>query len=608
VKKLVVAVLVLVGLVLWLLPRREPARDGLDMQPEAPLVAAPAPLETPQVVAAEPEASTAREPVAEPAAATPSEPEETALSGTRAEFHGQLLDALSQRPIAGARVLVSRAQRKARADELTPEEIAREVHSDADGFFVLPVSTRGGGEPGHVLAEGFGARRFLADGAHGSRAQAAVLALVPAAGLEVRVRETGGAPAAGARVELVRPGEHFSSGNSAMFLTGLSWSALADDAGLARFAGLPAEIELAWSVRHADGEGGPAGRLALAPGETRRLEVVLGGARLVGHVRDEQGVPVPGLALWLAQADVAAHDREVVATASSDANGRFEFAAVPFARLVLGPDPELGGFVVRAEALVVVDRPVVEQDLEVTPGLFLEGRVVGSAAELARISFLNVFRLDGTWCAGGEFLPPDFRAGPLPSDEYLVSASGADAATTRVRAAAGTSGIELELLGARELVLRIQGAGGPCELAFREPSTSIVRRSHVAGEVRQRFAFGEHVVQATTADGRVGMLAFTVDELTPEELVLALAPGASCTFVHRAEAGARTLVLRVDGAIFALPFRTKALAAGAALEVLVPARPLVVELCEGGRVVASQALAPAAGERLRVELVPAGAR
>lgn len=613
-KKLLLAVLVVVGGVLWLLPGRGSEQDGGGAEPGRSALEAAAPPEAPGVTI-EPGERPAREQVGEVGqVADESAPVEEELpapgveeSSSSASFHGQVFDALTQRPMAGVRAVIARAQRKVGPEELAPEEIAREAVSDVEGRFELALVSAHGVDLGTLLAEGYGPARFLADQAHASRATAAVLELLPAAALEVDVTDVDGQPLRGAMVALVGPSENLMSANSAVFASGREWEARTDATGRARFPSLPAEVELAWTVLR-EPDAGRAGRVALAPGETRSLAVVLGSdARVFGHVRDEQGSPVAGLDLWLAQADAAdRRARAAVAKTRSDESGRFEFAGVPYETLVLGPAPGAQEFMARGHEVVFVDRPIVERDLVVERGLFLSGRVTGNTAEIEELAFLNVQHLDGTYVDSATLDGASFRIGPLRAGEYLLSGADAHRGTAVVRVAAGASDVELPMLEQRELRLSIQGSGGPFELRVRDVSRGpIWMWTETAGTSILPLVPGRYALLVSAPGDLVGYLAFEVGEHTPSELALRLEPAARCTFVHRASEGTRTLRFFVDGAPYVSDHLSEsALPAGAARSLLLPPRPLVAELCEGTRVVARETLAPRPGERLRVELVP----
>jgi hypothetical protein len=411
-------------------------------------------------------------------------------------------------------------------------------------------------------------------------------------------------------VELVKPSENLLGANSMVNTPALSWIESTDEEGRSRFEGLPAETELAWTVLPGAGTHGRAGRLALVPGEQRRLTVMLGGdARVIGHVRDEQGEPVAGLDLWLAQPDAAERRaKEAVAKTCSDENGRFEFAGVAFETFVLAPARDVQDFVARGMEVVVVDRPLVERDIEVERGLFLSGRITGSTAEIDELAFLTVQRPDGTWVDQGMLDGASFRIGPLVAGEYLLSGSGGDRGTAIVRVTAGASDVELPMLEQHELRLSIQGSGGPFELRVRDVLRGPIWMMWTENDALSVLPLvpGRYALLVNAPGELVGYLVFELREDVPlEELIVRLEPGARCTFVHRASEGTRVLRVFVDGALYVSDDLSEpALAAGAARTFLVPPRPLVAELCEGTRTVARQELTPAPGERLRVELVP----
>jgi hypothetical protein len=620
VKRLVVALLgvvllVVAALALWLVLVRAVERGGADARADSVAAAeAPpsdAPLEAPRLLAAEPEAASARESLP---VSTVGRADEVRIPAATPEmsvsFHGLVLDGATRLPIARARATVAGGEpdQPSHASE-APD--GGEATSDGAGRFELRLSPGELGGSARLRADGYGEETCALDDAHDAPERAQVIELLPAAALEVRVLDAGGAPERGGEVRLARPGR---SDISADFLgrvdAGLSWSTTTDADGVARFGSVPAEVELGWEVLVEPLSYGNAGHLALAPGETRRIEVRLGGnARLFGHVRDEQGAAVPGLELWLGQPQ-ATFSRRGVATAASDAQGRFEFVNVPFETFVLGLLPEESDFTTYGETLLTIDRSVVEHDLEVTRGLFLSGRVLRSAEAVGELVSAEVHALDGTWLDSDRLDGGAFRLGPLPPGEYLVSAAGIGAATAIVRALAGASDLELPQLAARSFRIRIEGARGPFELQARDLQRTMVSFwDKEDAEFSHVFTPGRHALSASAAGELVGLLAIDVDEVAPpkepEELVLRLERGARCTFVHRAALGTRRLQVRVDDVPYPLVSFGDELVAGASRTLLVPARPLVAELLEGQRVVARETLSPTHGQRLRVELVPA---
>jgi hypothetical protein len=612
----VLAVLALAALALWLALERAPARGGPSggpgsepgHEPGAPRPeGAPAPLEVPPSA---PEADARSErPSASGAPGAASRPAPTASDTLR--FHGRVIDGLTRKPIAGARAYAPAPWSRARASADEADPSVPEVLSDAEGRFALALPSGRILLAARLAAEGYGELGFVADAEHAEAARPETFELLPAAGLEVHVSAADGALVQGTRVDLVRPGETFMGGTGVLRIEDRRWSQHTDADGVARFAGLPAECELAWTVLVEEDSYGRAGRIALEPGATRRLDVRLGGhARLFGHVREEGGAPVPGLALWLARADETdARAREGMAKALSDEQGRFEFDDVPFESFVLGLSPGEEDYVAREELVLTVDQPLVERDLVVMRGLFLAGRVVGDEADIEELDFLNVCRPDGTFLAGKPLEGrAEFEIGPLLPGEYLVSASGHSAATEVVRAAAGARDVVLPLQPGQELRIRVEGVEGGCALEVRDLGRGTMYFwNHSGPELVHTFVPGRHALAATAAGDLVGLLGpIEVGGARQEGLVLRLERGARCTFVNHAAAGTRKLHLEVDGIPFPLsPLEAeRELAAGAARTVLVPPRALVAELREGSRVVARQELSPAPGERLRIELTP----
>src|SRR5262245_48518167 len=159
----------------------------------------------------------------------------------------------------------------------------------------------------------------------------------------------------------------------------LRWSARTDEDGRARFVDLPAEVVLEWLVT-ADGRT-RSECIALAAGERRRLEVVLGsGAVVHGRARDEAGRPVAGLKIWLARGGKEGKRFEPgqhpLAAAQSAPDGDFRLDDVPYEELLIGPAPGQEEVLPRAERIAIAGARV-EHDLDVRSGLFISGSVVG---------------------------------------------------------------------------------------------------------------------------------------------------------------------------------------------------------------------------------------
>lgn len=605
-KPLLLVLVVLGGLLLYLLWGAGPSRGGLE--PPGPPARAEAgeerrdgALEASSPVPDAPRRSESGRSDAGPGEVREPEPVPGARPGAPAEvtFHGLVLDGLTQRPIAGARIEVP--PRKAAADGVT----ARTTSDDA-GLFALEAQEE---RWGVVEADGHGPRPFFLDAHHATPERAAVIELLPAAALEVDVRTASGAPVAEARVVLVRtqasPLSHAFRG---MPTQGVRFEGSTGELGTLLLEGLPAEVDLAWSVTPADGNEGAAGHVALAPGERRRLAAVLGGtARVFGHVRDEHGMPVADLGLSLSRKD-AGGGGDALGKTRTDEGGAYQFDGVPFEALTLGLAGGAEEVLLPGPCDLVVDRPLVEHDLVVVPGLFLEGVVSASEEQRQELFWVNLSALDGTWLdsfdvgEGGRF-----RAGPVEAGEYLLAAPGFGFSTETVRAAAGERDIVLRVLEPRPLRFEAEGAPPPFDLSLRDEERGFLQ-FHEQDDARfeKRLSDGRYLLRLEAEGDFLGLLSFAVGpEPLPAEHRVRLEPGATLTIVHRALVGTRSVRVRVDGGtLVGSPWADSQLAAGAALEVLVPPRPLVVELLEGARVVAREELVPRPRERLRVVLEP----
>ena len=610
-KWLVPLLLVLGGVAAWLLARSSGAVRGTSLALEPP-VESPREVGEPSRILREPETprtTVAREAVA---ATKTIRAEERPIVGAPANtrpFHGLVLDALTQAPIEGARALLSSSKRNAPPSDLAPEEIEVEARSDAAGRFQLALPERGALGVAQLVADGYGSISFVHDLAHAAPERAEVIELLPAASLEVRVLDPKGSPKEGVAVELSPPpilewrdGMHIRSGRRD------PWPARTDADGRALFEGLPAEAVLAWTVSEPAGSGMREGQLALAPGERRRLDVVLGGtARVFGRVRDDLGAPVRELTLDLAREGYPT--RKIQAVTVSDASGAFEFGDVAFGTYRLSCGEDVEDFVAHRETLVV-DRERTELELVLTRGLSIAGRVVANTGDFDEHDSVSVWSLDGVPLLSATLDESAFRVGPLAPGEYLVGAQDGELKSEVVRASAGTSDLELRVQPPVDVRVRVQGTTG----AYQAFVLDLQRQSGAfwgesSASFTDGFAPGAHALIFTTPDGRLALLPRLVVEsgVPHDEVVLDLQTAARCTLVHRATEGTRSVRLLADGEPLPL-WRgltlIDELLPGASETVLVPAGALTAELVEGGRVVDSERFVVAPGERRRIELTP----
>ena len=310
--------------VLWILPSgRGPDDEGRHESATGEVLASDAPREpTIEDSAPSVEAQATRAPVA------PSSAEPATLDGADGLFHGIVLDAFGGGPIDGAEVRVGAPGRVVPVGEGQGASVAR---TDVLGRFVLSGVPAGTVSEALVEAEGFGPSIFPLASGHDTPERALVLRLVPAASasLVVQARSLDGRALEGVEVEVRWPnGYRPSLGGQTFGGAKESWRARTDPSGLAFLAGLVAEEELVWSV--GEGPARRTGNVVLVPDRTKRLEVVLdAGVVLRGCARDEYGLPVAGLGLWLWPAGTlgtVSLRGGPLAKALTDGDGRFEFS------------------------------------------------------------------------------------------------------------------------------------------------------------------------------------------------------------------------------------------------------------------------------------------
>src|SRR5262249_43772227 len=138
-----------------------------------------------------------------------------------------------------------------------------------------------------------------------------------------------------------------------------------------------------------------------------------------------------------------------------------------------------------------------------------------------------------------------FRVGPLSMGDWLVSAGGGMFSTDFVRVQAGASDVELHVLPRIAGMGRIDGGGGGLEVGTMGEGGASSWRNGEEREFTWQLGAGKYVFLARDAAGDAGLAVVTVGPL-PQDVQLHVEPAASCTFVHRARSGTRTLRLLAD--------------------------------------------------------------
>jgi protocatechuate 3,4-dioxygenase beta subunit len=439
-----------------------------------------------------------------------------------AAIEGRVVAAADGRPVEGA--VVRATSRRAAADE------AVSTVSGADGAFRLEGATpadawvfvRGGGwvSVGLGTARGDGANPFFV--AAGDRGPL-VLAVEPAARVEGRVIDVGGAPVAGARVTAWTG----AFGHSPKL--GGHPEAVTDSEGRFTLADLVPGVS--YSVRAvADGWAQVSVEHRAAGPEDRGLELRLTDSWTVNLrvVADEDGHPIAGAKVGAESRSDQRGSEYLGAPATTDADGR----------AVLGPGKR-GDVVVFVEAADRVrcgeeGRPVevgerggvATAELRVPKGLSIVGRVELSAdaPREARVEITVGEVLTDSCVAEFWTDPPEFRVDGLRPGPHVISASlnAADGRqwTGNARADAGAADVVVALSpvaamppGGHLLTVRVLGPDGEpvyaagawarCRIGtgFQTHSASVSRGT---GTMRVPDGCDEIVVEVKRARDRQG--------------------------------------------------------------------------------------------------------
>lgn len=518
-----------------------------------------------------------------------------------ARVFGQVLTEESGAPIAGARIELR--ELSAAADRAPPAFTTAE-----DGRFEIAFTswTR---PYLSIAAEGRGTR--LADPAgHDDVSRPLVVRLARASTLEIRAHDAAGAPLAGASVQVgawgialdvaTTEGAGFFMRDS-IFAPEQSWTATTGIDGLATVAGLPAGVELrpavTWQKTHLELE-----RVKLAPGEVRRIEVLLGGGtRIVGIALDERSKPIPGLSVCLAEdgrstglRTFVLEDLHLRETARADEAGRFAFEPVEPGLWLVAPARGEGAGGVRFAALPVRVRTAGEPEVALTlnacGGLHLEGSVLDSEGKPVANARVEAYAEEQMfWGDTRTEANGSFRLGPVTQDEFtLLAYGGSRGCSEPVRARPQSSGVVLRLQRAGQLAGRVVDAsGGGCaaQLMFSPEQRGygpfgnggMMSTDPDGTFVLPGLGAGRYGLAAMTADGRFGLQTGieVVAGGATNGIVLTLVPGGRLA-LHYTGAQPQLFVSVTHGG--APVHFGEQLAPGGRVTLLAPAGDVVLEL------------------------------
>jgi hypothetical protein len=530
------------------------------------------------------------------------------------EMHvvGKVVSAASGDPIAGARVKLIEAQLDDSGSSAGPwiRRDLGQATTGSDGRFDLSLSTWRSPHL-RVEADGYGLRLADPSGNHEDLQHSLLVELEPASTLDVRLLDSSGGPVAGAVLVAEAQGTSLARCRDAgPLLPPESWKLETGIDGRARLSGLPAGVGLRVEARRKDKLlHRESNELRLDPGEARGIEWrIEAPPQLRGLVLDQDGQPVRGQEIWLAQESswgsryFEAFDRgTVVASDRTDDAGRFVLDGVQPGHWRLGPAPR-GSESGLAEAGAVAPVPIavrtsntrrLDLTLHVQRRTYLRGTVLspdGAPLGNCPVSADSAHR--SSWQHARSSLDGTFVLGPLEPGTWTVQAdrSGPFARAEPLRAKAGDSGLVLRLKPGGSLRVHVVDAR---TREAREAKLLIGSLPRGTNELNMGTMWtgtdpdgtssedgldpGRYGIAASTTDGKFAVCSGVdvVAGAAPAEVELALQPGGTLRIGY---AGARPyvrMVITVTGVPLGIP---DPLRKGETKDFLAPAGSSVLEL------------------------------
>jgi hypothetical protein len=534
-------------------------------------------------------------------------------------FHGRVVSSVARSPLAGAHIQVVSADRSFVSSGSEPghEEWSKtklgDVTSDSDGLFELKLA-KWKSPHLRVEADGYALALVIPTNGHETLDTARTIELDPAASLRVRILDASGAPIAGAWVMLETPGYSFNRSEEQVLMWGFAslpperWKAESAPDGRCELAtlppGIPISLQILQSGRLLRREADP---LTLKPGEERELEVRIGsGCTLNGLMLDQEAHAVELQEVWMQKFEFEDQTyfepyraKDVVAKATTDAQGRFVLKDVPAGKWRIGPaavrkhwdPPKEDALAPLGQVVDVGDGASQDVTLHVYRGLYIRGVVVGPKGDPVSKCFIDAGQdekslilntlsgKDGT-----------FALGPLiPGSYTLIAQGGGHAPSDPIRADAGQRDVSIRLRAGGSLSGRVvdaqsgEGCAATITITPQHPRTGAFGSGMVTGTNADGSFLHDGLepdlygIAALTTDGRSGVLpsVTAAPDARSGNLVISVSPGGKLRLRYDGARQGVFVGIKSRGVPVGFP---ESVQPGNALERRAPQGALVLEL------------------------------